>query len=48
VRRRVDMALSGQWPLPDELKAASWRLRRSWPSVASPDEADHARRLILS
>jgi hypothetical protein len=47
VRSRVDLALSGQWPLPDGV-TASWRLRRSWPSVVSPDEADHAERLILS
>jgi hypothetical protein len=47
VRSRVDRALSGQWPLPNGF-TASWRLRRSWPSVVSADEADHAERLILS
>lgn len=47
VRRRVEQALSGQWPLPDGIPA-SWQLQRSWPGVVSPDEADHAERLILS
>ncbi len=47
VRSRVDLALSGHWPLPDGV-TTSWRLRRSWPSVVSPDEADHAERLIRS
>jgi hypothetical protein len=47
VRRRIDRALSGQWPLPNGF-TPSWRLRRSWPSAVSPDEADHAERLILS
>ncbi len=47
VRRRVDLALEGQWPLPEGV-TVSWRLRRSSPSVASPLEADHIERLVLS
>ena len=45
VRRRVDQALSGQWPFPEGF-TASWRLRHSWPSDVTPDETAHAERLI--
>lgn len=45
VRRRVEQALSGQWPFPDGF-TASWQLRHSRPSEVSPDESDHAERLI--
>ncbi len=47
VRDRIDLALAGQWPLPDELTAA-WRLTGSGPSDVTAAEEDHAGRLIRS
>jgi hypothetical protein len=47
VRHRIDLALSGQWPLPDDLTAA-WRLTGSWPSDVTAAEEAHAARLIVS
>jgi hypothetical protein len=45
IRHRIDLALSGQWPLPDDLTAV-WRLTGSGPSGVTPAEEDHAGRLI--
>jgi hypothetical protein len=47
VRRRIELALSGQWPLPGDLTAA-WRLTGSWPSEVATAEQAHAARLIGS
>lgn len=47
VRRRIDLALSGQWPLPGDMTAA-WRLTGSWPSEVAAAEEAHAGRLIRS
>ena len=45
VRRRIELALSGQWPLPDGLTSA-WQLRDSQASAIAPTEAGHAGQLI--
>jgi hypothetical protein len=45
VRRRIELALSGQWPLPDGL-TASWRLTGNGPSEVTTAEEAHATRLI--
>jgi hypothetical protein len=45
VRRRIELALSGRWPLPDGLIPA-WQLRSNQTSDITPGEADHAGRLI--
>jgi hypothetical protein len=47
VRRRIELALSGQWPLPGDLTAA-WRLTGNWPSEVATAEEAHAARLIGS
>jgi hypothetical protein len=47
VRRRIELALSGQWPLPGDLTAA-WRLTGNWPSEVATAEQAHAARLIVS
>ncbi len=47
VRRRIDLALAGQWPLPGDL-TADWRLTGSGPSDVTPAEEAHAGRLIRS
>ena len=47
VRRRIELALSGNWPFPDGF-TTPWRLQRSWPEEVSPREQIHAEHLILS
>ena len=47
VRRRIDLALSGQWEPPGGLPA-SWELRGSAPVAVRPAESAHARRLARS
>jgi hypothetical protein len=47
VRRRIDLALSGQWELPGDL-AAGWELRGSAPAPLRPAESAHAARLARS
>jgi hypothetical protein len=47
VRRRIELALSGQWPLPGDLTAA-WRLTGNGPSDVTAAEEAHAGRLISS
>ena len=47
VRRRIELALSGQWPLPDDL-TADWRLSGSRASDVTAAEEAHAGRLIGS
>jgi hypothetical protein len=44
VRCRIDLALSGQWKLPDGL-TASWELRGSAPAPVRPAERARASRL---
>lgn len=45
VRRRIDLALSGQWQFPDGF-TTPWELRESRSSSVSPDEAEPARQLV--
>jgi hypothetical protein len=45
VRRRIDLALSGQWPLPADLTAA-WQLTGSRPGEVATAEQAQAGRLI--
>jgi hypothetical protein len=45
VRRRIGLALAGQWPLPDGL-TADWRLCGSQPAEIGPGEAGHAAELV--
>jgi hypothetical protein len=45
IRRRIELALSGQWPLPEGLIPA-WQLCGSQASQITPGEAGHAGRLI--
>ena len=45
VRHLIELALSGQVRFPDGF-TTPWRLRRSWPSEVSADEAGAADRLI--
>jgi hypothetical protein len=46
-RRRIDLALSGQWGLPGH-GPACWELRGSAPAAVRPAESDHASRLARS
>ena len=45
VRRRIELAISGGWQLPDGL-TTPWVLLGSGPGEVSADEADHAQRLV--
>jgi hypothetical protein len=45
VRRRIELALSGQWPLPDGL-TTDWQLTGCRPSDVTTAEEDHAGRLV--
>jgi hypothetical protein len=45
VRRRIEQALAGRWPYPDGF-TTPWQLEACRPSDVSPQETDHARRLI--
>jgi hypothetical protein len=47
VRRRIDLALCGQWDPPGD-PPAGWELRGSAPAAVRPAESDHARRLARS
>ncbi len=47
VRRRIDLALTGQWELPDAFPAR-WELRGSAPARVRPAELEHASRLARS
>jgi hypothetical protein len=47
VRRRIELALSGQWRFPDGF-TTPWHLRRSRPGQVSPQEQLHAERLVRS
>lgn len=47
VRRRIDLALAGQWPLPGDLTAA-WQVTGSAPSDVTAAEEAHAERLVAS
>jgi hypothetical protein len=47
VRHLIEQALSGQLEFPDGF-AVAWRLRASWSSEVSAEEADNAERLIRS
>lgn len=44
VRRRIDLALGGEWDLPEGF-STPWRLTRSQAGKLSAHEADHAERL---
>lgn len=46
VRRRIDLALSGQWEFPHGF-ATPWRLQRSSPDGVSPQERRQGERLVL-
>lgn len=45
VRRRIELALTGRWPLPEGL-TVGWRLSGSQASDVTPAEAGQARQLI--
>ena len=45
VRRRIELALSGQGPFPSDVMTA-WHLRHSRPGQVMPPERRHAERLI--
>ena len=47
VRRRIDLALTGQWELPDGCPV-TWELRGSAPAGVRAAESAHARRLAQS
>jgi hypothetical protein len=47
VRRRIDLALAGQWPLPGDLTAA-WQVMGSTPSEVTAAEQAHAGQLVAS
>jgi hypothetical protein len=47
VRRRIDLALSGQWELPGDLPVR-WELRGCAPAAVRPAEHAHAARLARS
>lgn len=45
VRRRIDLALSGDWPFPEGF-TTPWRLLHSRSSAVAPDEVSQAERLM--
>ena len=47
VRRRIELALSGQWQFPDGF-TTSWQLQESHRSEVSQEERRHAQQLVLS
>ncbi len=47
VRRRIELALSGQGEFPDGF-STPWRPRASWPADVSADETTRAEYLIRS
>jgi hypothetical protein len=45
VRRRIELALAGEWSFPDDF-TTSWGVRTSRPGDVDQREIDHAQRLI--